>query len=100
MPQKAGHIVKRITVDPGRALSLHRHRHRSEHWLVKDGVASIRRDGETCTLKAGQSIDIPVDATHSLANEGNEPLVVIEVQMGERLEEDDIMRLSDRYGRA
>ena len=100
LSQLPGHIVKRITVDPGRALSLHRHRHRSEHWLVKDGVASIRRDGETCTLKAGQSIDIPVDATHSLANEGNEPLVVIEVQMGERLEEDDIMRLSDRYGRA
>ncbi|EFL88353.1 mannose-1-phosphate guanylyltransferase/mannose-6-phosphate isomerase [Ahrensia sp. R2A130] len=100
LAERKDHVIKRITVNPGRSLSLQRHKHRSEHWLVQSGVATIELDGVMKTLAIGQSIDIPKGAVHALSNESDKPLVIIEVQMGEHLSEDDIERLEDRYGRA
>ena len=93
-------MVKRITVNPGKSLSLQRHRYRSEHWMVAAGVATVEVNGTSHLLYAHQSIDISIGDVHALANETDDPLVVIEVQMGELLDEDDIERLDDRYGRA
>lgn len=95
-----GFLVKRITVAPGEALSLQRHRHRAEHWVVARGEATVQRDDERFVLTADESTYIPLGARHRLANEGAEPLEVIEVQIGARLSEDDIERFDDRYGRA
>lgn len=92
--------VKRITVAPGCKLSLQRHRHRTEHWVVVQGEAEVTRDGETFRLRPDESTYIPQGAVHRLANPGAGPLHVIEVQSGAYLEEDDIERLDDAYGRA
>jgi mannose-6-phosphate isomerase-like protein (cupin superfamily) len=91
--------VKRLTVAPGSALSLQRHRHRTEHWVVVRGEAEVTCAGETFRLRPDQSTYIPCGAVHRLANPGSEPLHVIEVQSGAYLEEDDIERLEDNYGR-
>ncbi|TPW30644.1 mannose-1-phosphate guanylyltransferase/mannose-6-phosphate isomerase [Pararhizobium mangrovi] len=91
--------VKRITVDPGCKLSLQRHYHRAEHWVVVHGTARVHR-GETSTLLSeDQSLYIPVGEIHTLENPGRIPLELIEVQTGSYLGEDDIERLEDRYGR-
>ncbi|MFO0995354.1 MAG: mannose-1-phosphate guanylyltransferase/mannose-6-phosphate isomerase [Alphaproteobacteria bacterium] len=92
--------VKRITVKPHASLSLQRHRHRAEHWVVVSGVAEVTRGDETLRLEANQSTYIPVGTVHRLANPLDEPLHLIEVQSGAQLSEDDIERLEDRYGRA
>lgn len=91
--------VKRITVKPGAKLSLQRHRHRSEHWVVVDGLAEVTRDDEVFTLRPNESAHIPVGAVHRLTNPGEDPLHVIEVQCGDYLGEDDIERFADTYGR-
>ena len=91
--------VKRLTVDPGQHLSLQYHHKRSEHWIVVDGTATVQLDGEILTLEAGHSIDIPLGAHHALGNDTDAPVVVIEVQMGSYFGEDDIVRVSDPYGR-
>jgi mannose-1-phosphate guanylyltransferase/mannose-6-phosphate isomerase len=91
--------VKRITVSPGAKLSLQRHRHRAEHWVVVDGVAEVTRDDEVFTLRANESAHIPLGAVHRLANPGDAPLHIIEVQCGTYLGEDDIERFADTYGR-
>jgi mannose-1-phosphate guanylyltransferase/mannose-6-phosphate isomerase len=96
----AGFQVKQITVKPGAALSLQYHRRRAEHWVVVAGRARITRGAETFVLKANQSTYIPMGVRHRLANAGREPLHLIEVQSGDYLGEDDIVRLEDRYGRA
>ena len=98
---KAGprYKVKLLRVKPGAALSLQYHNHRAEHWVVVGGEASITRDHETIVLKPDQSLYVPVGARHRLANPGAQALEVIEVQTGDYLEEDDITRLDDRYGR-
>ena len=95
-----GFLVKRITVSPGESLSLQMHRHRAEHWVVVRGEADVVRGDERFTLRPDESTYIPAGARHRLANPGREPLVVIEVQVGETLSEDDIVRFDDRYGRA
>lgn len=94
-----GFLVKRITVAPGESLSLQLHHHRAEHWVVVRGVAEVRRGEETFQLVANQSTYIPPNERHRLANPGPTPLEVIEVQVGARLAEDDIVRFEDRYGR-
>jgi mannose-1-phosphate guanylyltransferase/mannose-6-phosphate isomerase len=94
-----GFLVKRITVNPGARLSLQRHQHRAEHWIVVRGVAEITRENVIQTLEANQSFYIPIGDKHRLANPGNETLEIIEVQTGERLVEDDIERFEDEYGR-
>jgi mannose-1-phosphate guanylyltransferase/mannose-6-phosphate isomerase len=94
-----GFRVKLISVSPGSALSLQRHRHRSEHWVVLGGQASITREDEQIELSANQSIAIAKGQLHRLANRSSAPLLILEIQSGDVLDEADIERLDDRYGR-
>jgi mannose-1-phosphate guanylyltransferase/mannose-6-phosphate isomerase len=91
--------VKRISVNPGARLSLQRHKHRAEHWVVVEGTAKVHVDGSDHLLHANDSIYIPLGAVHCLANETDAPLHLVEVQSGSYLGEDDIERLEDLYGR-
>jgi mannose-1-phosphate guanylyltransferase/mannose-6-phosphate isomerase len=91
--------VKRLTVKPGAKLSLQKHAHRAEHWVVVKGTARITRDDEVFDLAENQSTYIPIGAVHRIENPGSEPLQIIEVQSGSYLGEDDIVRLDDTYGR-
>ncbi len=91
--------VKRLMVKPGALLSLQRHHHRAEHWVVVSGAASVVRGDETFVLAENESTYIPVGTVHRLGNPGKIPLEVIEVQSGSYLGEDDIARLEDTYGR-
>ncbi|MFP4107785.1 MAG: mannose-1-phosphate guanylyltransferase/mannose-6-phosphate isomerase [Desulfonatronovibrio sp.] len=92
--------VKRITVKPGAKLSVQMHHHRAEHWVVVSGTARVTNGQESFLVTENQSTYIPVGQTHSLENPGTIPLELIEVQSGSYLGEDDIVRLSDNYGRA
>ncbi len=92
--------VKRIVVQPGASLSLQLHHHRAEHWIVVSGTARITRGEETCLLTENQSTYIGIGVVHTLANPGKLPLELIEVQCGGYLGEDDIVRVSDLYGRS
>jgi len=92
--------VKQLVVLPGASLSLQLHHHRSEHWVVVSGQATVRNGERTLQLGPNQSTYIAAGAVHRLANQGAEPAVVVEVQSGTYLGEDDIVRLEDRYGRA
>ena len=94
-----GFKVKRISVNPGHKLSLQYHHQRSEHWTVVQGEASVRLGEDVKQLKINESIYIPLKEKHALANEGEELMQLIEVQVGGYLGEDDIVRLEDRYGR-
>jgi mannose-1-phosphate guanylyltransferase / mannose-6-phosphate isomerase len=91
--------VKRINVKPGASLSLQKHYHRAEHWIVVKGVAEVTCGDKVMTLKENQSTYIPLGEIHRLANSGGSDLEIIEVQSGTYLGEDDIMRLQDTYGR-
>ncbi|MGN7611535.1 mannose-1-phosphate guanylyltransferase/mannose-6-phosphate isomerase [Magnetococcales bacterium HHB-1] len=91
--------VKRITVAPGAVLSLQHHHHRAEHWVVVRGTAKVTKGDKTFLLSEDQSTYIPLGVKHRLENPGQIPLEVIEVQTGGYLEEDDIVRYEDRYGR-
>ncbi len=91
--------VKRIVVKPGAALSLQSHVHRSEHWIVVAGTARVTVDGEVRLLSENQSVYIPLGAVHRLENPGKLPMVLIEVQTGAYLREDDIIRYEDDYAR-
>lgn len=91
--------VKRITVKPGEGLSMQMHYHRAEHWVVVAGTAKVTINGEINLLGENESIYIPLGATHCLENPGKIPLDLIEVRSGSYLEEDDIVRFQDRYGR-
>ena len=93
----ASHRVKHIAVSPGARLSLQMHRHRAEHWIVVRGTAIVQRDDETFTLTENQSTFIPLGAKHRLSNPGPEQLSLTEVQSGDYLGEDDIVRLADVY---
>lgn len=98
--QGQGFQVKRILVKPGASLSLQMHRHRSEHWVIVRGVATVTCDEKTFTLNQNESTYIPQGIKHRLANLSEEPLEIIEVQSGSYLGEDDIIRFEDIYGRA
>jgi mannose-1-phosphate guanylyltransferase / mannose-6-phosphate isomerase len=91
--------VKRIMVKPGSRLSLQRHFHRAEHWVVVRGVAEVTLGDQVMVLHENESIGIPIGAVHRLANPGRIPLELIEVQVGAYTGEDDIVRLEDVYGR-
>jgi mannose-6-phosphate isomerase-like protein (cupin superfamily) len=99
LDERPGYKVKRIEVRPGARLSYQTHARRAEHWTVVTGTATCRVDGETIELAAGESLDIPLGTPHRIANLGSDDLVVIEVQSGDYLGEDDIVRLEDDYGR-
>ena len=94
-----GFRAKRIVVHPGGRLSLQRHRQRSEHWVVVKGTAHVTIDGVETVLTRNQSTYVSIGATHRLENKSNEPLHLIEVQVGDYVEENDIERLDDVYGR-
>lgn len=91
--------VKRIVVHPGAALSLQSHHHRSEHWIVVQGTAKVTVDGEVTLVTENQSVYIPLGAVHRMENPGKLPMVLIEVQTGSYLGEDDIIRYEDIYAR-
>jgi mannose-1-phosphate guanylyltransferase/mannose-6-phosphate isomerase len=92
--------VKRLVVSPGRQLSLQKHFHRAEHWVVVNGTARVTRDQETMIVRENESVYLPLGCVHRLENPGKIPLALIEVQSGAYLGEDDIERLEDTYGRA
>lgn len=94
-----GFQAKRLIVNPGAVLSLQKHARRAEHWVVVRGVATVTRDEEVVDLKVNEYIHIPIGAVHRIANNGTEPVHIIEVQCGDYLGEDDIVRLEDNYGR-
>jgi len=91
--------VKRLVVNPGEKISLQKHYHRAEHWTVVNGAALIVKGDEEFLLKEDQSTYIPLGTLHRLENPGKIPLVIIEVQSGSYLGEDDIVRFVDDYGR-
>jgi mannose-1-phosphate guanylyltransferase/mannose-6-phosphate isomerase len=95
----ARHKVKRIVVKPGGKLSLQKHFHRSEHWVVVKGTAEVTLGDEVRCVHENESIYIPIGSVHRLANPGRIPLELIEVQVGSYLGEDDIVRFDDVYGR-
>jgi mannose-1-phosphate guanylyltransferase/mannose-6-phosphate isomerase len=92
--------VKRITVNPGAKLSLQKHFHRAEHWVVVNGTAIVTRDDEEILLRENESVFVPLGCMHRLENPGKVPLNLIEVQSGGYLGEDDIVRMQDIYHRA
>ena len=94
-----GFLSKLIQVNPGQKLSLQSHNHRSEHWVVVEGMAKVVLDGKELILSPGESVDIAVKASHSLQNPYDEPLNMIEAPMGDLLIEEDIIRYEDMYGR-
>ena len=89
----------RLSVNPGHKVSLQYHHHRSEHWTVVQGEASVTVGEDIKKVKVNESVYIPLKEKHALANEGEELMQLIEVQVGDYLGEDDILRLEDRYGR-
>lgn len=95
----SGYKMKKIMVKPGHRLSLQMHYHRSEHWIVTNGTAKVHIDGAEHMVTENKSIFVPQCAKHYVENPGKTPLVIIEVQNGSYLEEDDIVRFEDMYGR-
>lgn len=100
LDEGAGYKVKRLEVLPGKRLSYQKHRHRQEHWMVVAGEATVTLNGKEHTVPLGSTIDIPLSAAHRISNFGAERLILIEIQRGDYLGEDDIIRLSDDFGRA
>ncbi len=94
-----GFQVKRLIVNPGAVLSLQMHHRRAEHWVVVRGTATITLNDDVFDLTVNQSTHIPIGATHRIANNGSVPVHIIEVQCGDYLGEDDIVRFEDNYGR-
>lgn len=99
LEQGKGFKIKRIEVKPKQKLSLQLHKHRSEHWVVVDGVAKVINGDTEFTIKKNESTFIPPKTKHCLENPSNKLLIIIEVQSGDYLEEDDILRFGDNYGR-
>lgn len=94
-----GYKVKRIEVLPGKRLSYQKHARRAEHWMLVAGRATVTLDEREILLRAGETIDIPVGARHRIENPDAQDLVFIEIQRGDYLGEDDIVRLEDDFGR-
>ncbi|HKP37502.1 MAG TPA: phosphomannose isomerase type II C-terminal cupin domain [Pyrinomonadaceae bacterium] len=99
LEERPGFKVKVLEVKPGARLSLQRHAQRGEHWVVVSGVADVVRGDEEIRLQRGEHIHIPPETNHRIGNSGPEPLAIIEVQLGDYLGEDDIVRLQDDYER-
>ncbi|BDT68912.1 alginate biosynthesis protein AlgA [Comamonadaceae bacterium OS-1] len=99
MFEAPGHKIKRIGVHPGQQLSLQLHHRRAEHWVVVVGTAIVTVGDQVLEMAPGQHIDIALGAVHRLANKTTGPVEIMEVQFGDYLGEDDIVRLQDDYGR-
>jgi len=95
-----GIVVKKLVVEPGKRISLQRHRYRTERWIVVAGVATVRKDDATMHLAPGEGVLLPQGCLHRLGNETDSPAILIELQFGAPLSEDDIERFTDDYGRA
>jgi mannose-6-phosphate isomerase-like protein (cupin superfamily) len=93
------YLVKEITISPGSRISLQLHYHRSEHWVCISGIACVEVADYKKWVRPGESVFIPQSVAHRLSNPGRIPLVIVEVQQGEKLSEDDIVRLDDDYDR-
>lgn len=91
--------VKHITVNSGGILSLQLHHHRAEHWIIVSGEASVSLGEDELLKKSGESVYIPVETKHRIQNKSAEPMTFIEVQFGDNLDENDIVRFEDKYGR-
>ena len=94
-----GSQVKRITVLPGKRLSLQSHKFRKEHWVVSSGEAEVEINNKISKLTIAESIDIPLGAIHRLSNKSKSKLIIIEIQFGSNLSEDDIIRYEDDFNR-
>ena len=92
-------LLKRIEVLPGESLSLQSHKHRSEHWTIAKGSAKVELNEDTFHLEVNESIIIPINAKHRLGNPGSAVLIIFEIQFGNLLDENDIFRHKDLYGR-
>ena len=99
LDEGAGFKVKRIKVKPHARLSYQTHEHRAEHWVVVAGTASSIIDGETVVSRVGECVDIAIGQPHRIVNNEDTPLTIIEIQRGDYLGEDDIVRLADDFGR-
>ena len=93
------YCVKKITVKPDSILSLQLHHHRSEHWIIVEGEAVVTLGDSIITKKENESVYIPCETKHRIQNNTSNNMVFIEVQTGEHLDENDIVRLEDKYGR-
>lgn len=92
-------VVKKLILVPHGRISLQRHQHRMERWIVINGIATVQREDDILHLKVGDSVSIPCGCKHRLSNNKEYPLIVIEIQLGSLLSEEDIERLTDDYGR-
>jgi mannose-6-phosphate isomerase-like protein (cupin superfamily) len=99
LDENAGYKVKRLEVKPGARLSLQRHSKRAEHWVVVSGIADVVCGDREVRLAKGEHIHIPPETNHRLGNSSTEMLALIEVQLGDYLGEDDIVRIQDDYNR-
>lgn len=99
LADESDHKVKRLVVQPGQRLSYQKHAKRAEHWFVVRGSGHVTLDGDELPVGPGTAVDVPRGAAHRITNDGDEPLVFVEVQHGESFAEDDIVRLDDDYGR-
>ncbi len=99
LDEGAGYKVKRIEVYPGKRLSYQKHTHRAEHWMVVAGVGKVTLDGRELSVPVGETVDVPLGASHRIENPGADKLVFIEIQRGDYLGEDDIVRFDDDFGR-
>jgi mannose-6-phosphate isomerase-like protein (cupin superfamily) len=95
-----GFKIKRIEVNPGGRLSLQSHAHRSEHWVVIEGTARVTCGDRTYDLQRNESTFVPIGTRHRLENPGPDLLRIIEVQVGDQVDEEDIVRYEDQYGRS
>jgi mannose-6-phosphate isomerase len=93
-----GYLVKRLWIAPGRRISLQRHHHRSEHWVIVGGGGTVEIDGREQPVQPGDALLVPLGSVHR-ASAAGDGLAIVEVQRGEQLREDDIERLADDYGR-
>jgi mannose-6-phosphate isomerase len=100
LEENRNYKIKRIEVNPGHRLSLQMHHHRSEHWIVVSGTARVTNGEAESIINVNESTFIPMGKVHRLENPGIIPLIIIEVQSGEYLGEDDIVRFDDDYRRA
>lgn len=94
-----GYICKEIVVEPGQILSLQSHQHRSEHWVILSGIADVTLGEQIIRYAQNDSVFIPRTEKHRISNPGDEPLRFVEIQVGAVLDENDIERFEDRYGR-
>lgn len=97
--REPGMWIKRIEVKSGARLSLQKHQHRAEQWIVTHGRGMVTRNEESISVKTGAHVEIALGDVHRIENQGSTPLIFVEVALGDEVREDDIQRLEDDYGR-